>query len=426
MNCAVITLGCKVNQCESESLARKMEQLGYEIVEHSEKADVYIINTCCVTAEGERKSRQAVRKAHSLNPDAVIAVTGCAAQRAPEVFEKIEGVKIVAGTKDKGKLPEMILSHTRLTNVCDVKNFNEYEELPDAAAEKTRAFIKIQDGCNNFCSYCIIPYVRGRERSRSIESIIGESKRLAQKGFKEIAVNGIHLSAYGKEWNFEPDLADAVNAVCGTENIKRVRLGSLEPNIITDEFLNKVTQNGNFCRQYHLSLQSGCDSVLKRMNRKYTTAQYAKAVELIRENYPDAAVSTDIIVGFPGETEDEFRQTLDFAAKIGFAWVHVFPYSAREGTGAAKMDGQVEKGEKARRAAELSALCRQKGKEYRERFVGKIKTVLAENNVSGIQHGLTEEHIGVVFESPDIENEIVKVKIIAVTDEGLKGELTGE
>ena len=221
MKCAVITLGCKVNQCESESLARKMENLGHEIVGHNEKADVYIVNTCCVTAEGERKSRQAVRKARSLNPDAVIAVTGCAAQRAPEMFERIEGVTVVAGTKDKGKLPEMILEHTRLTRVYDIKDFSEYEELPDAAAEKTRAFIKIQDGCNNFCSYCIIPYVRGRERSRSIESIKGESERLKQKGFKEIVINGIHLSAYGKEWGFKPDLSDAVDAVCKTENISR-------------------------------------------------------------------------------------------------------------------------------------------------------------------------------------------------------------
>lgn len=426
MKCALITLGCKVNQCETESLARKMEKLGCEIVEHTERADIYIINTCCVTAEGERKSRQAVRRAHSLNPDAVIAVTGCAAQRAPETFERIEGVTVVAGTKDKGKLPELILNRTHITRVYDIKDFSEYEELPDAAAEKTRAFVKIQDGCNNFCSYCIIPYVRGRERSRNIESIKGESERLMQKGFKEIVINGIHLSAYGKEWNFKPDLADAVDAVCKTENISRVRLGSLEPNIITEDFLEKVTKNENFCRQYHLSLQSGCDSVLKRMNRKYTTEQYARAVELIRKNYPDSAISTDIIVGFPGETEQEFANTLEFARKIGFAWVHVFPYSVREGTVAAKMDGQIEKSEKARRAAELSAVCRVKGREYRQRFVGKIKTVLAENNENGIQHGLTKEHIGVVFESPDIENKIVKVKIIAVTDEGLKGELLGE
>ena len=426
MKCALVTLGCKVNQCETESLARKMEELGYEIAGQNEKADVYIINTCCVTAEGERKSRQAVRRAHSLNPGAVIAVTGCAAQRAPETFANIEGVTVVAGTKDKGKLPEMIAKRTHLTYICDVKNFNEYEELPDAAAEKTRAFIKIQDGCNNFCSYCIIPYVRGRERSRNIESIRGESERLMQKGFKEIVINGIHLSAYGREWGFNPGLAEAVDAVCKTENISRVRLGSLEPNIITEDFLEKVTKNENFCRQYHLSLQSGCDSVLKRMNRKYTTEQYAGAVDLIRSNYPDAAISTDIIVGFPGETDEEFEKTLGFVNKIGFAWVHVFPYSPREGTVAAKMDGQIEKGEKARRAAVLSALCREKGKEYRARFVGKIKTVLAENNENGVQHGLTGEHIGVTFKSPDIENETVKVKIIAVTDDGLEGELLGE
>lgn len=424
--CGIITLGCKVNQCESESLAKMMELRGYEIVEHNEKADVYIVNTCCVTGEGERKSRQAVRKAKTVNPDCIIAVTGCAVQRSPETFENIDGVEIIVGNGNKSEICDLIESRMHKVNVTDANAFSSFEEMIDVTGEKTRAFVKIQDGCNNFCSYCIIPYVRGRERSRDKESILGECKRLAQKGFKEIVLNGIHLSSYGKEWGFAPDLADITEAVCEIEGIERVRLGSLEPTVISEDFLKRVTSHREFCRQYHLSLQSGCDTVLKRMNRKYTCADFEKAVEFIRKNDPDSAISTDIITGFPAETDEEFKTTQSFAEKIGFAWVHVFPYSVREGTAAEKMSGQIEKHVKAERAKELSLLCRKKGEEYRERFVGQVKEVLCETEKNGVWHGLTKEHIQVSFFGENSENEIVKVKITAVTSEGLCGELTEE
>ncbi len=420
--CAVTSLGCKVNQCEAEALKEEMRALSYEIVDFSEAADVYIINTCCVTAEGERKSRQTVRRALGLNENAVICVTGCAAQKTPEVFKKIKGVSIVAGNSQKHHLPQMIKDKLDDVFVEDMSKFSLYQDMPDSAGEKTRAFIKIQDGCNNFCSYCIIPYVRGRERSRNIESIVSECKSLKEKGFKEIVINGIHLSSYGKEWNFKPDLGDVVERICEIDGIERVRLGSLEPNIVTDEFLEKVTKHKEFSRQYHLSLQSGSDSVLKRMNRKYTTEDYFNAVQRIRKNYALSAISTDIITGFPGETEEEFNETLNFAEKVGFAWVHVFPYSVREGTVASKMAGQLDKSTKNKRAHILSELCVKKGAEYREQFVGQIKTVLCETNKNGIQEGLTEEHISVFFESDPLENQFAEIKITKITPEGLWGE----
>ncbi len=415
-------MGCKVNQCEAEALKEEMRSLGYFIVDFNEKADVYIINTCCVTAEGERKSRQTVRKALTLNENAVICVTGCAAQRTPEVFKSIEGVSIVCGNSKKHLLPQLIKEKLNDIFVEDMTHFDVYQDMPDSAGEKTRAFIKIQDGCNNFCSYCIIPYVRGRERSRSLESILSECIALQQKGFKEIVINGIHLSSYGKEWGYTPDLGDVVERICEIEGIERVRLGSLEPNIVTDEFLKKVTRHKEFCRHYHLSLQSGSDTVLKRMNRRYTSEDYFNAVTRIRNNYPLSAISTDIITGFPQETEKEFNETLEFQDKIGFAWVHVFPYSVREGTVAAKMDGQLNKEVKAERAHRLSEKCAENGRKYRERFVGKIKSVLCETNENGIQQGLTEEHLTVFFESAPIENQIVKIKITEATKNGLKGE----
>ncbi len=420
--CAVTSLGCKVNQCEAEAFKEEMRALSYEIVDFSEKADVYIINTCCVTAEGERKSRQTVRKVLNINENAVICVTGCAAQKTPEVFKKIKGVSIVAGNSQKHLLPQMIKEKLEGIFVEDMAKFSLYQDMPDSAGEKTRAFIKIQDGCNNFCSYCIIPYLRGRERSRSMESIISECKTLLKKGFKEIVINGIHLSSYGKEWDFKPDLGDVVERICELDGVKRVRLGSLEPNVVTDEFLEKVTRHKEFARQYHLSLQSGSDTVLKRMNRKYTTADYFSAVERIRKNYPLSAISTDIITGFPGETKEEFEETLEFTKKIGFAWVHVFPYSVREGTVAARMNDQLDKSVKSERAHILSALCKEKGEEYRKQFIGQEKNVLAETNSNGIQMGLTEEHISVFFESTPLENQLVKVKILKTTPDGLWGE----
>ena len=420
--CAVTSLGCKVNQCEAEAIKTQMKDMGYEICDFSEKADVYIINTCCVTQEGERKSRQMVRRAHTLNENAEIFVTGCACQKEPETFKNIDGVKIVCGNSKKHLLPKMIKEGLNGIFVDDMAKYECYDEMPDSAVEKTRAFIKVQDGCNNFCSYCIIPYLRGRERSRNIENIIKESTKLRDMGFKEIVINGIHLSSYGKEWDFNPSLKDVVKEICHIQGIERVRLGSLEPRVITDEFLKVLSENKEFCPNFHLSLQSGSDTVLKRMNRKYSTSEYFSAVQRIRKFYPQASISTDIITGFPGETNEEFNETLDFVNKVGFAWIHVFPYSKREGTVADKMPNQIEKEIKNQRAHVLSKLANEKGEEYRTQFIGKTKSVLCETNENNIQSGLTKEHILVQFESAQIENEIVNVKITKVTKNGLWGE----
>lgn len=420
--CAVTSLGCKVNQCEAEAIKTQMKDMGYEICDFSEKADVYIINTCCVTQEGERKSRQMVRRAHTLNENAEIFVTGCACQKEPETFKNIDGVKIVCGNSKKHLLPKMIKECLNGIFVDDMAKYECYDEMPDSAVEKTRAFIKVQDGCNNFCSYCIIPYLRGRERSRNIENIIKESTKLRDMGFKEIVINGIHLSSYGKEWDFKPSLKDVVKEICQIEDIERVRLGSLEPRVITDEFLKVLSENKEFCPNFHLSLQSGSDTVLKRMNRKYSTSEYFSAVQRIRKFYPQASISTDIITGFPGETDEEFNETLDFVKKVGFAWIHVFPYSKREGTVADKMPNQIEKEIKNQRAHVLSKHANEKGEEYRAQFIGKTKSVLCETNENNIQSGLTKEHILVQFESAQIENEIVNIKITKVTKNGLWGE----
>lgn len=420
--CALATLGCKVNQCETQALAEMMKENGYTVVDFEEWADVYIINTCCVTAEGERKSRQLVRRAAAKNPDAVIAVTGCAVQKTPELFSAIPGVSVVVGNTQKQNLPAMILNGLKGCSVEDMAHFSAYQELPDSLGEKTRAFIKIQDGCNNFCTYCIIPYVRGRERSRRLERIEEQCKKLAAAGFCEIVLNGIHLSSYGREWKFSVNLADVVERVAAIDGIERVRLGSLEPNIITDAFLARVCAREEFCRQYHLSLQSGSDTVLKRMNRRYTAEEYFQAVEKIRKIDPLSAISTDIITGFPGETEEEFRQTLAFAEKVGFAWVHVFPYSAREGTRAAAMEGHLPKSVKAARAAQLSTLCEQKSREYRRQFIGMTKSVLCENASGGRQYGLTKEHLQVSFPGEGLSGKIVFVKITQLSEYGLLGE----
>lgn len=420
--CAVTSLGCKVNQCEAEAIKTQMKDMGYEICDFSQKADVYIINTCSVTKEGERKSRQIVRRAHALNENAEIFITGCACQKEPEIFKSIKGVKIVCGNSKKHLLSKMIKEKSDGIFVEDMAKYDCYDEMPDSAVEKTRAFIKVQDGCNNFCSYCIIPYLRGRERSRKIENIIKESTKLRDMGFKEIVINGIHLSSYGKEWDFKPSLKDVVKEICQIEGIERVRLGSLEPRVITDEFLKVLSENKEFCPNFHLSLQSGSDTVLKRMNRKYSTSEYFSAVQRIRKFYPQASISTDIITGFPGETDEEFNETLDFVKKVGFAWIHVFPYSKREGTVADKMPNQIEKEIKNQRAHVLSKLANEKGEEYRAQFIGKTKSVLCETNENNIQSGLTKEHILVQFESAPIENEIVKVKITKVAENGLWGE----
>lgn len=423
--CAFATLGCKVNQCDTQSMQAIMEQVGYRTVPFETRADVYIINTCSVTAVGEKKSRQMIHRACRTNPQAIVAVTGCYAQRAVKELLEIDGVSVVIGNAHRSSLPRLIevAKKQKQSLVTDIFAEKAYEELAQSEnTEKTRAFIKIQDGCDRFCTYCIIPYLRGRVRSRAPQAILAQARILAEKGYSEIVLNGIHLSSYGRDLPEDITLADVVEKLAEIEKIRRIRLGSLEPGIITEDFLRRLYAVEKLCPSFHLSLQSGSDTVLERMNRRYTTGQYRQAVALLRSFYPQAAVSTDIIVGFPGETEEEFKETLAFAEETGFAWVHVFAYSRREGTKAADMPGQLPQKEKQRRSEILSALCGEKGRQYRGGFVGQRLEVLCESFENGHQKGLSREHLTVEFaQEQDISGEYVQILIQGLTQDGLWG-----
>ena len=425
---AFATLGCKVNQCETQALSEQFAAEGYMIVPFSETADVYVVNTCSVTQTAESKSRQLIARAHRKNPQAVIAVAGCYAQRAAAELLAMSGVRLVVGSAQKSRLPELVRGleqeNEAVNAVCDVRSCKTFEEMPlSAHHEKTRAYIKIQDGCNNYCTYCIIPYLRGPVRSRSVASIIREVERLAAAGYKEIVLNGINLSSYGKDLETGDNLLAVLRAVHALPGVERIRLGSLEPVVITPEFVSELSTLPKVCRHFHLSLQSGCDSVLARMNRHYTTKEFYAAVERLRALYPDCALSADIIVGFPGETEQEFEETVRFAEKIGFAWVHVFAYSVREGTAAAKMSGQVSPEVKQKRSARLIAVCKENGCAYRERFVGREVTVLCQQAGKMEASGLTDEHLEIVFSCKNAhENSLICVRVTGVTETGLCGE----
>lgn len=421
MKCALTTLGCKVNQCETDALAEAMRAQGYEIVPFEEEADVVIVNTCCVTAEGERKSRQIVRRAAKISPRAKIVVTGCAAQRAPEMFSSLPQVALVTGNAQKRDIPRLLARAYASENEYDQASGGS-DKLPEAQTERTRAFLKIQDGCDHFCTYCVIPYVRGRECSCLPDAIEAQAARLALNGFKEIVLTGIRLSAYGRDRGGTPSLTDVVCRLSRIPGIARVRLGSLEPDALTDEILDKLFALPTFCRHFHLSLQSGCDGVLRRMHRRYTAADALAVAEKIRARDPLCALTADIIVGFPGETEDEFEQTLALVQKIGFAFVHVFPYSERAGTAAAVMPDQVPKAVRHARAGRLSALCEACGKAFRAQFLGQIVSVLVETSSGGQCRGLCTQYLPVSFAGDFCENEIVPVRVTGVSEEGFWGE----
>ena len=389
---AFYTLGCKVNQYETEAMAELFADSGYEIKEFNEVADVYVINTCSVTNMGDRKSRQIIRRAKKLNPNAVIAVTGCYAQTAPDEVLAIEGVNLVLGTKDRKNivtLVEEINTESNINHVSDIMSNHEFEELQiKQYSNRTRAFIKIQEGCNQFCSYCIIPYARGRVRSRKPEDVEAEVKGLVARGYREVVLTGIHLSSYGTEhmegspvkggdWDSGP-LWDLIERIHRVEGLERIRLGSLEPRIITREFAEKLAGLPEFCPHFHLSLQSGCDATLKRMNRHYTTEDYLRRCGILREIFDHPAITTDVIAGFPGETEEEFEETRSFLETVRFYEMHVFKYSKRQGTRAAVMEDQVSEQVKARRSDVLLELEKTMSREYRERFAGSRVSVLFE------------------------------------------------
>ena len=384
------TLGCKVNAYETEAMREALVRAGYAVRSFEEPADVYVINTCSVTNIADRKSRQMLHRARTMNPEAVIVAAGCYAQAAGEKLKDDLSVDIILGNHEKRDIAAVLErwfaddadARETIAAVGDIGAVCCYDDMAaETMTEHTRAFLKIQDGCNQFCSYCIIPYVRGRVRSRRAEEILAEAERFAAKGCRELVLTGIHLASYGKDLGEDVPvraLGGVIRMLDGAAGIDRVRVGSLEPKIITEEFVQMLSGLRTFCPHFHLSLQSGSDTVLKRMNRHYTTEEYLRGVELIRKYFPEAAVTTDIICGFPGETEEEFRETLDFAEKVGFYEIHIFPYSVRQGTRAASMPGQLTRTEKAERVRRLSEIAALKSREFRERRIGREEEILTE------------------------------------------------
>ena len=403
------TLGCKVNIYETEAMRQALIREGYEIRSFEEPADVYVINTCSVTNIADRKSRQMMHRARSLNPDAVIVAAGCYAQAAAEQLKQDQSVDIVLGNREKNQIAEILEQWFRENSGAekqqvllagDMTKAFCYEDLSaDTMDGHTRAFLKIQDGCNQFCTYCIIPYLRGRIRSRKAEDILREAQAFSRKGFRELVLTGIHLSSYGKdlEGGSVKHLGDVIRLLDGVPGIDRVRVGSLEPRLITEPFLRTLSGLDHFCPHFHLSLQSGSDSVLKRMNRHYTAEEYFQSVCLLREYFPGAAVTTDIITGFPGETEEEFEETLRFAEKTEFYEIHIFPYSARKGTKAAAMPGQLPRAVKAERAQRLAALTKEQSRAFRAALTGKEAEILTEEEIviRGVPYvvGSTREYV---------------------------------
>ena len=427
MKVAFSTLGCRVNVYESEAMAEKFIREGYEVVEASEEADVYVINTCTVTNMGDKKSRQIISRARRLNEKAVIAVVGCYSQIAPKEVSEIPGVDVVLGTRNKGDVVYYVnkardegKSQVHVEGVLKNKKFEELniEEYQD----KTRAFLKIQDGCNRFCTYCIIPYSRGSVCSKDPKKVLEEVKKLAEHGFKEIILSGIHTASYGLDLEGNVNLINIIEEIEKVEGIERIRIGSIEPAFFTPEVIEKIKGFKKLCPHFHLSLQSGCDATLKRMNRRYTAEEYAASVDLLRETLPDVSISTDVIVGFPGETEEEFNETYKFLERIKLTKTHVFKYSPRKGTKAAEMKDQIDGSIKDKRSKLLIELSNKNEKEFIEKFIGKEMDVLIETEVKGqegIYEGYTRNYIKVQVpcNCTDVTGKIVDIEIVEVKDE---------
>lgn len=415
---ALHNLGCKVNAYETEAMQELLEDSGYEIVPFHEKADIYIINTCTVTNMADRKSRQMLHRARKMNPDAIVAACGCYVQEKPE--EVADCVDIVIGNNRKKEIVHILEEYEKgregiRKDLVDIGHAREYEDLHlSRTAEHTRAYIKVQDGCNQFCSYCIIPYARGRVRSRSMESVRGEVETLARNGYQEVVLTGIHLSSYGIDTG--TDLLSLIRTVHEVAGIKRIRLGSLEPRIITEEFAEAIAGLPKMCPHFHLSLQSGCTETLKRMNRRYTAEEYYEKCELLRKYFRNPALTTDVIVGFPGETEEEFKASRDFIDKVDFYETHVFKYSRREGTKAAAMPDQVPEEEKTRRSNILLDLSRKKQAAYEQRLLGTTQEVLIEEEIRRngeiYQVGHTREYVKIGIRTEEkLANRLVQIEI---------------
>jgi len=426
---AFYTLGCKVNQYETEAMSELFKNSGYEVCDYENFADVYVINTCTVTGMSDRKSRQIIRRAKKKNPDSFVIVAGCYSQVAPEDVLKIDGVNLVLGTKDRGdivRLYEENIKSEKESKVEDIMKCHSFENLSlSTFGTRTRAYIKVQEGCNQFCSYCKIPYARGPIRSRDFDEVIAETKRLCQKGFTEITYVGIHIASYGLDTKSK-GLAELLLEANKIPEIKRIRLSSIEPMTLNEEFAQKIKDCHKLCPHFHLSLQSGCDETLKRMNRKYTTDQYFGIVTGLRKHFPEVAITTDIMVGFPGETDEEFENTCKFAEKVAFSDAHIFQYSKRPGTPAATFPNQVSPEIKEMRSKRIDAICKASKKKFMEKFLGKTKEVLFEQAVSGgFFEGKTANYQNVLVKtSLDLAGEYKNVKLLEIRGENFIGEIT--
>ena len=413
---AFITLGCKVNQYETNAMAQEFIEKGYKIVEHTEVADIYVINTCTVTNMSDRKSRQMLRRVKELNKEAIIVACGCYVQVAKAEVEKIKEVDLILGNNEKKNIVELVEKFqnekigkekkSELEEVEDVMHKKDFVEFGNVVyTEKTRAVIKVQDGCDRFCSYCIIPYARGRVRSRKPENVISEIEKISKKGIKEVVITGIHIASYGKDFKKEYRLIDLLEEINKIEGIERIELGSIEPLLITEEFVKRLKKLEKICHHFHLSLQSGCNETLERMNRRYKVEEFRKIVELLRKNYKDVNLTTDIIVGFPGETEEEFNKTYEFLKEIKFYKMHIFKYSQRKGTKAAVMKGQINGNKKEERSRKLIELSDKNEEEYNKKYVGKEVEVLWEEEKEGFYKGHTKNYILAYLK---VDNEIKK------------------
>ena len=424
-NVKFYTLGCKVNSYETESMRGLFEKNGY-ISTNDDNADVFVINTCTVTSVGDKKSRQMIRRAKRNNPNSIVAVVGCYSQVSPDEVRKLDDVDIILGTTDRNRIVEYVENYAGF-RIDAVKNVitSDYEDLPSAQRSKTRATIKIQDGCTNFCSYCIIPYARGPVRSRLIESAVNEVAKLTSEGFTEVVLVGIHLASYGRDLDLK--LIDIIKEICNVKGLKRVRLGSLEPNLLTQEFVDEIATLSLLCHSFHISMQSGSTKTLKRMNRKYTAEQYLETLDRIRLAMPDCSITTDVMVGFPQETEEEFVESLNTVKKAQFADIHVFPYSRRNGTPAASMEGQIDEKIKSERSQKMIELGHNLKKDYCEKYIGMNLEVLFEQSVKdNVFEGLTQNYIRVFAKGENLAGEYKVVRITAFCGDYCEGEIIDE
>ena len=425
MKFAFYTLGCKTNQYETQAMEQLLRERGHTIGGFEETCDGYIINTCSVTAVADKKNRAVIRRCRRERPDAVIGVCGCYSQHDPEAAKKLE-VDVVGGSAGRLEFVEMMIAtaadRNRRENCDNALRRREFEILPAGGLEKrTRAMVKVQDGCVNFCSYCIIPYTRGPVRSAPLELAVEQCRQLAAQGYREIVLTGIEIASWGVDLSGKPNPAVLIEAICKAVPECRVRLGSLEPRIVTAEFCEKMQLLPNLCPQFHLSMQSGCDTVLARMKRKYDTGRYFESVQLLKEAFPGCAITTDMIVAFPGETEEEFEQSLAFIRKCGFADMHIFPYSRRPGTPADKMPGQHPNAVKEARSRAAIAVAEEMSRQYRENLIGTVQSVLFEEPEEGFFTGHAPNYVKVYVDGDDLHNQIRDVQITGIYKDGVMG-----